>query len=116
MATVTSTEPSAPRRDSQVLELVTFRVLVHASQQEVLAAAAKMMGWLRQQAGFVSRDLAVTADGEWVDAVRWRSLADALAAAENINSAADAVDFLQLIDGDTVVMRHAAVVLDSAAN
>lgn len=57
---------------ANVVEIVMFRPLDGVAGDEVLAAAERMTAVLRGMRGFVTRDLAVSGDGRWLDLVRWR--------------------------------------------
>ncbi len=89
-----------------VLEIVEFK----ASQGEALVAAAADMGkWLSQQPGFRFRRLAALDEGRFLDCIEWTDMASAEQAAEKLMAEPEAAGFLQLIDPESITMRHAAV-------
>jgi hypothetical protein len=68
-----------------------------------------MEPWLRAQPGFRWRRLAALGDGVWLDCLEWADMASAKAAADHIMTAELAAGFMAMIDGPSVVMRHASV-------
>ncbi len=97
--------------DDQTLEIVTFQTHQNVTAEAVLRAAEGMLPWLKTIPGFLSRHLARSEDGQWVDCVGWDSKANALAAAESIMTAPGAADFMAMIEPGSVVMRHYQVML-----
>lgn len=94
-----------------VLEVVEFRV--NGDAADLCAAAREMHGWLHQQPGFNSRRLAALGDGLWIDCVEWADMESAKAAAATIMTTAAAKNFLSLIDGPSVMLRHAEIAVTS---
>ena len=87
---------------SEVMEVVRFRSLAPLGEQ-----SASVHAWLRARPGFVARVLlGPDAQGGWVDVVRWRSMADAEAAAAAMGSEPSLASFLLSIDPESVVMEH----------
>lgn len=97
--------------DDQTLEIVTFQTHQNVTAEAVLRAAEGMLPWLKTIPGFLSRHLARSEDGKWVDCVGWDSKANALAAAESIMTAPGAADFMAMIEPGSIVMRHYQVML-----
>ena len=90
-----------------VLEIVEFRA---TGEVEALVMSAQAMEpWLRAQPGFRWRRLSRLEDGAFLDTIEWADMASAKAAADHIGAAAPAAGFLALIDGPSVVMRHARI-------
>ncbi len=90
-----------------VLEIVEFRA---SGDVEVLYRAARdMEPWLRAQPGFRWRRLSRLDDGVLLDTIEWADMASAKAAAGQIMSAEPVSGFMALIDGPSVVMRHAHI-------
>lgn len=90
-----------------VMEIVEFRA---SGEAQALHEAARMMEpWLLAQPGFRWRRLLRLDDGAWLDAIEWADMASAKAAADKIMTAEPVAGFMALIDGDSVVMRHAQI-------
>ena len=66
---------------ANVVEIVMFRPLPGIGHDEVLEAAERMTAVLRGMRGFITRDIAVSSDGRWLDLTRWRDPAAAQRAA-----------------------------------
>lgn len=61
---------------------------------------------VRAQPGFVSRELARSADGEWIVVVHWDTPEAADASMATFASAPAAARFMALVDPDTLSMRR----------
>ena len=92
-----------------VLELVEFRTSGGAAALH--RAVQDMDPWLRAQAGFRWRRLAQFEDGALLDLIEWADAASATAAADQIMTAPQVAGFMALIDGSSVVMRHARILV-----
>lgn len=91
-------------------EIVLFKLNAGASEEEFVAAAKAVEGWLHQADGFVDRELSRNDEGQWVDIVHWQSLAQAHAAAEQIMSTPEGQRFGSFIDGNSILMLHTQAV------
>jgi hypothetical protein len=98
---------------AKIIEVVTFRTVEGIDEHTVLAAAEAVMPWLRQQPGFIERNLSVNEDGEWLDRATWRDQASAMTAGQQIMSAQSAAAFMGMIIPETMVMRHFEIKLES---
>src|SRR5215218_2081852 len=73
--------PMASSRD-KVLELVVFKLKEGISHERLLATGDAVSSWIKQQHGFISRELSYDAEGDrWIDLVWWRTIEDAQTAA-----------------------------------
>lgn len=90
-----------------VLEIVEFRA--SGDVEALYTAARRMEPWLRAQSGFRWRRLSRLEDGALLDTIEWADMASAKAAADQIMTAEPVSGFLALIDGPSVVMRHADI-------
>jgi hypothetical protein len=100
-------EKETPYMNLSVLEIAEFRATKDA---EALHEAARLMEpWLRAQPGFKWRRLAALGDGVWLDCLEWADMASAKAVADQIMTAEPAAGFMAMIDGPSVVIRHASV-------
>jgi hypothetical protein len=89
-----------------ILEIVEFRA---RDGDALIAAAADMGPWLAEQPGFRFRRLAALGDGLFLDCIEWADMTAAQQAAEQVMSAPQAAGFLQLIDPESIAMRHGAI-------
>jgi hypothetical protein len=90
-----------------VLELVVFRLNEGVSRDQFLATNDAVSAWIREQPGFLSRDLSYDADGDrWIDIIRWASLENATTAAERSTSSPSCLPMFALIDMDSLLMLH----------
>jgi hypothetical protein len=94
--------------ESKVLELVVFKLAPGVSREQFLGAAEGLSDWIRQQPGFISRELSHDPEGDrWIEVVWWRTMADAKAAAERAMSSESCAPMFALIDMDSTEMIHA---------
>jgi hypothetical protein len=92
-----------------VIELVLFRTRPEVTEDAFLAVADGATRFLEGCHGFVRRRLARDADGQWADQVEWRSMADALAAADKFNDDPATQPFVAAIEPSSVTLRHLGV-------
>ena len=71
-----------------VLEVVIFNTNKHVSDKTVIALANRVTPVLKKYPGFISRSFGENANvpGQWIDVVKWKSLRDAVSAANRITS------------------------------
>ncbi len=81
-----------------VVEIVLFRLKEGIRHEDFLQAADALMLDLRRMSGYIKRELLCDASGQWVDLVYWRSLDEALAAAEQFNTLPGARPFNAMIE------------------
>lgn len=81
-----------------VVEIVLFRLREGVSHEDLLQAADALMPDLRRMSGYIKRELLCGASGQWVDLVYWRSLNEALAAAEQFKTLSSARPFNAMIE------------------
>jgi hypothetical protein len=92
----------------KVLELVVFKLREGVSREQFLGTADPVSEWIREQPGFVSRELSYDAENDrWVDIVRWRTMGEAHAAAELAMSSESCAPMFGLIDMESTLMIHA---------
>jgi hypothetical protein len=94
-----------------VIEWAEFSLKPGASEAEMLACAPAVTDWLREQPGFRARRLSKGANGRWADCCFWADMATAKAAADAIEAAPETRPFLDLLDWETVSVRHFATAL-----
>ena len=111
-ATLATPAPSGTENaagDTHALEIVTFRIADGTQASAFAAAAGALEPLLKAQPGFVSRRLGVDERGLWTDVVEWRSMPEALLAAETLVREAAFAPFAAMIDTASVEMRHATL-------
>lgn len=94
-----------------IVEIVTFHLKADAEPADFLNAMEVMQPFVDRHGGVLSRTLSRDADGLWTDHVLWESEAKAMALAEAFMTAPETQAARDLIDGPTVQMRHAPVML-----
>ena len=94
---------------TQVAEIVTFRLLEGSDPNAFAQAASGMTPFLQATGAARTRHLSVDEDGLWTDHIIWTDLASAKDAAARIMAEPAAAPFMQMIDPETVSMRHAPV-------
>jgi hypothetical protein len=94
---------------ARTLELVTFRIKPDLPDADFERAAHAITPKLQGFPGFISRSLAKSDDGTWIDAVYWRDRPSAEHAAQAIMSDEGARAFFDLIDPSTMVFKHAEI-------
>jgi hypothetical protein len=94
-----------------VIEWAEFSLKPDASEADLLALAPAVTYWLRAQPGFRARRLSKGPGGRWADCCLWADMATAKAAADAIEAAPETRAFLDLLDWETVSVRHFATEL-----
>ncbi len=89
----TATKIASSEQQAPVLEMVLFRLQPGVSQETMLVLADEMQNWLNEQPGYLSRELFMGEDGQWLDTVHWASMSEALAASERIFAQPFAANF-----------------------
>lgn len=97
--------------EQPVAEIVTFRLAGDADPAAFVEAAQAMDPFLHDTGSVRSRTLSVDANGLWTDYITWSDMASARKAAEVIMQAPEAAPFMQMIDPETVTLRHADIEL-----
>lgn len=88
-----------------IIEVAQFKTKSGVSDAEVLAATQEgHTSFLSKQKGYVSRELAKSSEGEWVDIVYWETLADAEADEKAFLEAPSTQKFLAMIDLSSMKM------------
>lgn len=91
------------------VEIVHFRLVSGANKEEFLAGNQDVEAWVKQQAGFISRQLCLSEDDVWSDIVQWDSAQSAKAAANQFVKDLSASVFMRMIDFSSVQMSHQTV-------
>jgi hypothetical protein len=94
-----------------VAEIVTFRLIDGANPEVFTKAAEAMLPFLRGTGAMTGRILSCDPGGLWTDHLTWTSLEAAQSAAKAMFDRPEAAPFMQVIDPDTVSMRHAPITL-----
>jgi hypothetical protein len=97
----------AADRPEKVLELVVFKLSDGATREDLLAAVDAVSGWLKDQPGFISRELSYDAEGDrWIEVIWWSTMEDAHAAAERALTSEACTPMFALIDEESTLMIH----------
>jgi hypothetical protein len=90
-----------------VIEVVTFKLKAGVSAAEFAPIdKAVERRHVAKQPGFVSRETAHGADGEWLVIVHWRSVKDADASMASFEKAPAAAPFMAKIEASTMSMKR----------
>jgi hypothetical protein len=89
------------------LEIVTFKIKDGIKIPDFLKASAELEeGFARKQQGFLSRTFAQAEGNEWVDVIRWNTMADAEAASKAAMESPACAPMFGMIDEPSVKMMH----------
>ena len=90
-------------------EIVEFRLVGGATQEQFLASAQATTEYLCETEGFVRRSLSRDETGLWTDYVEWTSAELAKMAAEAAMQREDMMPFMMAIDPETISLRYADI-------
>lgn len=97
---------------SDIIEQVSFRARTPEADARMAEAAWAAQPAIERLPGFVSRQFGRSENGEWIDVIRWRSMADARNAAAQSGAYAAGepalAAFFGLIDMQSSTIRHYA--------
>jgi hypothetical protein len=92
---------------TKVLELVVYKLHEGVSPEQFLSTNDAVSSWIRQQPGFISRELVHDAEGDrWVDVIWWHTLEQAQAASDLSMSSESCSPMFALIDMESALMLH----------
>ena len=92
---------------TKVLELVVYQLHKGVSREEFLGTNDAVSSWIRQQPGFLSRELVYDAEGDrWVDVIWWETLEQAQAASERSMTSESCSPMFALINMDSALLLH----------
>ena len=92
---------------TKVLELVVYQLHKGVSREQFLGTNDAVSSWIRQQPGFLSRELVHDAEGDrWVDVIWWETLEQAQAASERSMTSESCSPMFALINMDSALMLH----------
>jgi antibiotic biosynthesis monooxygenase (ABM) superfamily enzyme len=91
-----------------ILEVVLFKLAPGVDAAEFQAAATAVQSWLETVPGYIRRELAASAEGQWVDIVHWASLDEAMQAADAIMATPEGQAFGAMIEPTSIQMLHLA--------
>ncbi len=93
--------------EARVVEVAISKAKPGVTREQVLATVDPVSEWVRNQPGFVSRDLTYSpADEKWIDVIWWESLEAAQAAAERAMTSEACAPLFSLIDLEGTQMLH----------
>jgi antibiotic biosynthesis monooxygenase (ABM) superfamily enzyme len=92
---------------TKVLELVVYKLHEGVAPERFLGTNDAVSSWIRQQPGFISRELVHDAEGDrWVDVIWWQTLEQAQAASELSLRSESCSPMFALIDMESALMLH----------
>jgi hypothetical protein len=93
--------------EGKVLELVVYQLHEGVPREQFLGTNDAVSRWIRQQPGFISRELVHDAEGDrWVDVIWWQTLEQAQAASELSMTSESCSPMFALIDLESALMLH----------
>jgi hypothetical protein len=100
-------QPAQAAASGDVVEVVTFKLKAGVSATEFAPIdKAVEREHVARQPGFVSRESAHGAGGEWLVIVHWRTVKDAEASMASFEKAPAAASFMAKIDAATMTMKR----------
>ena len=89
------------------LEIVTFKIKDGVKVPDFLEASAELEeGFAKKQEGFIDRTFARSEGNDWVDVIRWKTMADAEAASKAAMQSPVCAPMFGMIDEPSVRMMH----------
>ena len=89
------------------LEIVIYKIKDGVMLPDFLKASAELEeGFAKKQEGFLSRTFAKAEGNEWVDVIRWKTIADAEAASKAAMQSPACAPMFGMIDEPSVKMMH----------
>jgi len=96
-------------KNGPVIELVLYRLKSGVEEAAYLATSDDVTDALRTLPGFLGRRLMTAVeDGQWAEVVEWRSLEEAMRAAEAIPTLAGIAPAIEMVDMTNITMLHLA--------
>jgi hypothetical protein len=94
--------------NTKVLELVVYKLRQGVLREQFLGTNDAVSSWIREQPGFISRELVHDDDGDrWVDVIWWETLEQAAAASQRSMTSESCSPMFALIDMESALMLHA---------
>jgi heme-degrading monooxygenase HmoA len=94
-----------------IVEIHIARLKAGVSETDFLKAAEAIMPDVIAMDGFVSRQLLKSADGQWVEMITWRSMADAGRAAKAFEKLPSGQTMIDMVDLTSLTMLFAEPML-----
>ncbi len=89
------------------LEIVIYKIKDGVNVPDFLKASAELEeGFAKRQRGFIGRTFARSEGKEWVDVIRWQTMADAEAAEKVAMQSPACAPMFGMIDEPSVKMMH----------
>lgn len=93
-------------KQAAAIELVIFKPKPGLSTDVIKTSLMSLEPILKSYHGFISRELAVNSENQWMDLVFWESMEDAVFAAEDILMQEKAVKAFEVIDDKEMKFFH----------
>jgi antibiotic biosynthesis monooxygenase (ABM) superfamily enzyme len=98
----------------KVLELIIYQLHEGASHEQFLGTNDAVSGWIREQPGFISRELVYDDEGDrWVDVIWWATLEQAQAASERSMTSESCSPMFALLDMESALLLHGTPAINS---
>lgn len=98
---------------AKTLELVLFKTKPEYNKNEVIQAGKAINAVLEEFDGYISRKLAITKEGEWMDLVYWTDLQKAKDASKEVMGNEICKKYFAMIDEETMQFMHLNTVIDT---
>ncbi|BCL72454.1 conserved hypothetical protein [Vibrio nigripulchritudo MADA3029] len=101
----------------QVIEVVNYKVADGVTEDQLLAASDKIVGFLNRMEGFLYRSLSFNPENDvWTDTVYWQNLDNAKAASAEFMSAPETQEYASKIQMESVNMQHQLIKSDTGCS
>jgi hypothetical protein len=100
-----------PMKTIAVAEIVSFKLAKGVDVDAFLQANAEVAKFLKEQPGFVSRNLSRRADGSFMDYAVWTTLDNAKTAMDASMQAPALAPFMQSIDMTSMDLKHEEILM-----
>ncbi|MCF6436704.1 hypothetical protein [Pseudoalteromonas sp. MMG022] len=100
-----------------VIEIVKFKLAPGVSEQDFLPLNDAFQTFIDKQSGLLYRSLAKQPNNQgYIDVIYWQSMEDSKRTAEAFNNSTVCMDFLTLIDKQSVDMTHHMIIAQSTCS
>jgi heme-degrading monooxygenase HmoA len=92
---------------SIIVEVAMFKLNEGVTDQAFISEAAKVQeSFLKNQKGYLDRELLKDENGQWFDILHWASMEEAQTAAQVMMQEAECQPFVQMINPQSIQMFH----------
>lgn len=94
-----------------IIETVKFRLEPGTTREQFEATLDGSLAFMKSCDGWQARRLSCSTDGQWIEHVQWANMDAAKTAAAKIMESKQARPFMSLIQGTSVEMHHAELLM-----